>query len=63
MADQDAKKTFYNVVTNPDVESQKQVFDLESIGETRQNLPFCADSGGSRWTPNNNTKESTNAAP
>ena len=33
MTDQDAKeKWFYNVVTNPDVESQNQVFGLESMG-------------------------------
>ena len=54
---------FYNVVTNPDVEDKNQVFDLELMGETRQYLPFGAGSEGSRWTPNKDTKYSTNAAP
>ena len=42
------RKSFYNVVTNPDVESRNQIFGLESMGETRQNLSFCAGSEGSK---------------
>ena len=41
MTDQDAKeKSFYNVIINPDVESQNQNLNLGSTSETRQNLPF-----------------------
>ena len=63
MTDQDAnEKMFYNIVTNPDVESRNQFFDLESMGETKQNL-FCVGSEGPKWTPNNDTKYSINAPP